>query len=80
MNSSFSFSNSLIIKNIPRSIFKNPILEIPPHTKLEIETKKWISFSDIESSKNIKIYSPTNGDQCWGIEPPCTFSNYLLKE
>ena len=44
LNSAFSFSNSLIIKNIPTSIFKNPILNIPPYEKIEIETtaSTWI--------------------------------------
>ena len=54
LNSVFSFSNYLIIKNIPKSIFKRPILEIPNHETVELSQKKWVSFSDLES-KNIQI-------------------------
>jgi len=79
LNSIYSYSNNLIIKNIPKSIFQEPILKIPDYKTLEISPKKWISFQNNESSKNIHISIPLRGDQCWGIEPPCTFSGGFLK-
>ena len=80
LNSAFSYSNSLIIKNIPNSIFKRPILKIPTYETVEMVSNKWVSFSDHKSSKNIKIHFPKKGDKCWGIEPPCTLSKEYLKE
>ena len=79
LNSIFSYSNNLIIKNIPKSIFQTPMLKIPDHESIEILPKKWISFQNNDLSKNINISLPRIGDQCWGIEPPCTFSGGFLK-
>ncbi len=79
LNSIFSYSNSLIIKNIPSSIFKEPVLKIPDHEKFDIITKKWVSFEKPGSSKHLTISVPLNGDQCWGIEPPCTPIQTFLK-
>ena len=80
LQSFFSYSNSLIIKNIPTSIFKEPMLTVPDYETFKIDSNKWLSFNALESSKTIKISAPINGDQCWGINPPCTYSkNHLVK-
>ena len=80
LNSVFSYSNRLIIKHIPSSILKEPILTMPDYERFNIKPNKWLSFSELDSSKNIKISAPIDIDQCWGINPPCTFSkDYLIK-
>ena len=79
LNSVFSYSNSLIITSIPSSILKEPILKIPNYKVFELVPKNWVSFGNIESSDYVKISVPINGDQCWGIMPPCTSSKDLLK-
>ena len=53
---------------------------MPDYETFNYNPKTWLSFSDNESSKNIKIYAPINGDQCWGISPPCTISKNYLEE
>lgn len=79
LNSFFSYSNSLIIKKIPSSIIKEPILKMPKYETFDLVPKNWVSFGDIKSSNPDVISIPIDGDQCWGIIPPCTSSKDLLK-
>ena len=80
LNSIFSYSNLLIIKNIPYSILKEPILKMPAYETFDSKPEKWLSFGGIKSSKNIKISVPLNGDQCWGIDPPSVSSKDYMKQ
>lgn len=79
-NSFFSYSNSLIIKNISLSMFKEPILMTPEFNEFQIKPKRWKSFSQGIDSKNVKVLVPKNNDQCWGLEPPCAASSIFLNE
>lgn len=73
-NSFLSFSNREILANIPNSIFKEPILKNPDKDTFELKPKNWVPLKDYYNNRKSKISIPKNTDQCWGIEPPCTFS------
>ncbi len=79
-NSIFSKSNFRILSNIPESLLKEPLLINPEFNYSLIKSKKRISLLN-HNNEDIysKIKIPKNGDQCWGIEPPCAISKENIK-
>lgn len=66
-----SMANSTILKNIPSSFFRKPLLTKVETELYEIPITKWQpKKSKFEQKKIIRV--PLNSDQCWGSETPCT--------
>ena len=78
-NSFLSFANFKILKSIPFSFFREPLLENNIYETFEVTPKKWISLKNINNNL-LKINIPKNSHQCWGIEPPCTFKKENLNK
>ncbi len=51
----------------------------PEFSYSQIKSKKWISLKNYNKKIFPNIKFPINGDQCWGIEPPCAISKNNLK-